>query len=286
MQSPITYKGTNTQNELSGTIWGNCPFEALSNKRVAGGVMMYDDFSSFNKTPATTEGNWGARMSYAQFSSTGGFITAPTISVATKAGVGSTGIVIGSDDINEGVGIRTLSTPFTLNRASGAFWFEAMISKTSIANTILDFFIGLMQDTALTAAVPIASASTLADKSLVGHFLTSGAGATGNTAYKTSGVAAVTVGSAESKFVAATNTKLGIKYVPYGDKDGNYIVSFYQDGVRLPTTKQLPDTSGLDFPTNVAMGLVLASQNAAGSSPGSVTVTWWAAAQVPLLNGF
>lgn len=276
----VRWAGTNTENKPSGTIWGKCPWNAI-NEGTVKGVTFYDDFHSFNITPATTEGNWAAGQGYAQFSGTGGTITAPAASAATKAGVPTTGITIGSDDDNEGVGIRSLSTPFMLNRANQRFWFEACIRKSSIANTILEFFIGLMENTALTATVPItATAATLADVNCVGWYTTESAGSTANTTYKANGVTAVTVESAAATFVAATFIKLGMMYVPSGDKDGAYCLSFYVNGVRCSSSKIIPDSNGTDFPTDVAMGPVLASRNAAGSSPGTVTIQWWKAAQL------
>lgn len=278
----IGWEGPNTNQGVgSPSIWGRCPWNAIMAKKV-GGVAFYDDFHNFNITPATTEGNWsGSAGGYAQFSGTGGFITAPALSAATKAGIPTSGITIGSDDDNEGVGIRTLSVPFSLNRASQKFWFEACIKKSSIANTIAEFFIGLLENVALTAVVPITTtAATLSDNNMVGIYSTESAGSTANTTYKANGVTAVTVGSAEITFVADTFTKVGMKYEPSGDKAGAYVLSFYQDGTRLASTKVLPDSNGTDFPTDVAMGPVLAIRNAAGSSPGTATIKWWKAAQL------
>lgn len=276
----VRFGGADTATQPSGTIWGKCPWNAINDGSVKG-VTHWDDFSSFNKTPATTEGNWAARMGYAQFSGTGGFITAPALSAATGAGVPTSGITIGSDDDNEGVGIRTLSVPYAINRAAQRFWFEACIKKSSIANTIAEFFIGLMENTALTATVPItATAATLADVNLVGIYSTESAGSKANTTYKANGVTAVTVGSEEITFVADTFTKVGMMYVRSGDPSGAYILSFYQDGTRLASVKQIPDSNGTDFPTDVAMGPVMAIRNAAGSSPGTVTIKWIKYAQL------
>lgn len=277
----VTWEGTDTnQNQRSSSIWGRCPWDSLRSKKV-GGVAFYEDFSSFQITPATTEGNWAANNGWSQFSSTGGTITAPALSAATKAGLPSNGITIGSDDDNEGVGIRTLSVPFALNRANQRFWFEVCLKKSTIANTTFELFAGLMENTALTAAIPITTtAATLADKNLVGFYSTETVGASADTTYKADGVTAVTVGSAEVTFVAATFTKLGMKYEPSGDRAGSYTLSFYQDGVRLSSTKQIPDSSGTDFPTDVGLGICIATRNAAGSSPGTATIKWVAAAQL------
>lgn len=275
------WEGADTdQNRMSNSVWGRCPWNALRQKRV-GGVAFFEDFTSFGITPPTTEGNWMANNGWSMFSSTGGTVTAPALSAATKAGVPSNGITIGSDDDNEGVGLRTISVPFALNRANQKFWFEVCLKKSTIANTTFELFAGLMENTPCTATVPITTtAATLADKNLVGFYSTESAGSTGNTTYKADTVTAVTVGSAEVTFVADTYTKLGMKYEPYGDKAGAYILSFYQDGTRLSSTKQLPDSNGTDFPTDVALGLCIATRNAAGSSPGTATIKWIAAAQL------
>jgi len=277
----ISWRGADTDRKPSASVWSNCPFDHIRNG-VVNGVWFEDNFQNFNVTPPTTEGNWsGSAGGYAVFSSTGGTITPQSLSALTKAGLPTSGITIASDDDNEGVGIRTLSTPFALNRANQRFWFECCIKKSSIANTIAEFFIGLMENTALTAVVPITTtAATLADKNLFGFYSTESAGSNASVTYKADGVAAVVVSSNEITFTANTFTKLGIKYEPNGDAAGSYALSFYQDGTRLASTKIIPDSSGTDFPTDVAMGPALAIRNAAGSSPGNVTIQWWRAAQL------
>ncbi len=275
----ISWEGTDTDRKPSASIWGRCPWNSINEGKV-NGVAIWDDFKSFNVTPATTEGNWAANAGYAQFSSTGGTITAPAISASTTAGLASSGITIGSDDINEGVAIRTLSVPFALNRANLKMWFECRIQKSSIANTIADTFIGLGDNTASTASTPFSAAATLADHNLFGFWSKSTAGGNCAVSYKAAGVSAVDISTTDITMVAATYTKLGFKYELTGDPAGQYILSFYQDGVRLGTTKQMPTGNGTDFPNNVSLGLLMAIRNAAGSSPGTMTVQWWRAAQL------
>lgn len=277
----IGWNGLDTDRKPSSTVWGKCPIEGLKNG-VVNGVWLDDNFSSFNKTPPTTEGNWGGQQNYAVFSSTGGFITAPALSAATASGIPVGGITIGSDDDNEGVGIRGLSQGFAFNRAVQNLWFEVCLKKSSIANTILELFVGFIENVALTAVIPItAIAATLSDNNMVGFYSTESAGSTANTTYKANGVSAVTVGSAEVTFVADTFTKLGMRLTQSGDKDGSFILSFYQDGVRLSSSKQMPSSgNGTDFPNDVSMSPVVAVRNAAGSSPGTVTIAWWRAAQL------
>lgn len=272
---PIGWQGSNTDAlRFSDTVWGNVPVRALRDRKV-NGVLLEENFSSFNKTPATTEGNWGAQLNYAQFSSTGGSIT-PATSVGG-------GIVIGSDDDGEGVSLRTLGTPFKLinDGTVGLFAFECLVALSTIADTTFEFFAGLMENAALTATVPITNtAATLADQNLVGFYRTESDGDAIATTYKANGVTAVTVAAAEIVPVAATVMKLGMKLTPRGDAGGAYTLSFYKDGVRLASHKQLPTAAGTDFPNDVLMGVVFAVRNAAGSSPGTATIKGFRAAQL------
>jgi hypothetical protein len=138
-----------------------------------------------------------------------------------------------------------------------------------------------MENTALTAAVPITTtAATLADKNLVGFYRTESDGASVNTTYKADGVTAVTVAAAEITAAAATVLHLGMRMVPRGDRAGSYALSFYKDGVRTATSKLIPSGAGTDFPNDINLGLVIATRNAAGTSPGSATIKRVRAAQL------
>lgn len=271
---------SDTSRKPSESVWATCPIEAIRAGAVAG-VHFFDDFASFNKTPATTEGNWAAQNGYAQFSSTGGTIT---------AGTGQGGeAVFASDDDGEGASIRTLATPFKISRASKSFWFEARLKVSTVANTTFELFVGLMENAVLTATVPITNtAATLADQNLVGFYRTESDGDAIDTTYKANGVTAVTVQLGAVVPAADTYLKLGMHFdngiSPFnsgvGDGYGKYLLSFYANGVLLSTQKQIPAADGTDFPNDVGLGLVFAVRNAAGSSPGTATLDWWQAAQL------
>lgn len=276
---------SDTLRRPSESIWADCPVATLEDRTTAG-VFMRDHFSAFNKTPATTEGNWGAELSYAQFSSTGGTIT---------AGTGTGGeAVFASDGDDEGASIRTLATPFRISRSNLGFWFEARVKFSTVADTKNGVFLGLMQDVALTATVPLTAAGALADTNLVGFLRAEGDGDQIDTVYKADGVTAVTVqaDALTTALTADTYIKLGMTYRPttdpfsYGsasgtdDGYGKYKLAFYANGVLLTTYKQIPTASGTDFPNDVSLGLVLAILNATGTAPGSVTIDWWQAAQL------
>lgn len=253
----------NTDRNPSPNIWYDCPWNELV-EGVASGVYFWEDFESFPKTPPTTEGNWGR---FAVFSSTGGAMTAGT-------GLGGE-LVIGSDDDAEGVGLRTLSTPFKIIRGGGKLWFEIRVKLSTIADTTFEFFAGLIQDIAFTAAIPITNtAATLADYNMVGFYRTESDGDAINTTYKADGVTAVTVQTGAVVPVASTYMKLGLVFDTQYDVAGLHILSFYNNNLRLSTTKTIPSAAGTDFPNDIALGLCFAVRNAVGSSPGTATIDW------------
>jgi hypothetical protein len=235
------------------------------------GCYFFDDFMSIPITPATTEGNFGQ---YAQFSDTGGTVT----DGATLGGA----ISIGSDGDNEGCSIRTLVAPYQLVSTGKDFWFEARVKSSTIADTKHNIFIGLMENTALTATVPITAAGAIADKNLVGFFRPETArtvagtgGAIMNTCYKADSVTAVNVQTDAITLVADTYIKLGMKFQA---KTG--LLTFFSNGVACSTTKAVPVSGGTDFPSDTKMGLVFAVLNATASTPGTSTIDWWRVAQL------
>lgn len=269
---PITFEGTDASRMPSPSIWGRCPWRAIEDGLTPGAVF-FDDFMSIPKTPPTTEGNWGQ---YAAFTSTGGGIANDTTELGGAA-------KFSSDDDAEGASIRTLITPFKIIQTGKRFWMEARILTLNITDTTVTCFLGLMEDAALTASVPLINSSptALADKNLLGFFRTETAlkGANMNSVYKVDGVTAVTVQSDIVTMVAATYFKLGMKYEPSGDKAGNYALSFYVNGARCTTSKLIPSAAGTDFPNDISLGPVFAVLNAAGTSPGSMSMDWWKFAQ-------
>jgi len=277
----VSWNGADTEMKWSDSIWGNCPVAFLREKKLVNGVLFEDYFTSFNKTPPTTEGNWAAGQGYSAFTSTGGFINPVALSAATASGVPTPGINLGSDGDDEGASLRTTAIPFALNRANYSFWFECRIKKSTLTTANMNFFVGLMGNSALTATVPITAAGALADVNLCGFFCPESGTSGVNTVYKADGVTAVTVGTGEATLVADTFTKLGMKMVPSGDRFGSFILSFYQDGTRLASYKQLPSSgNGTDFPNDVGLGLVCAHLNATASTPPTTTLQGWRAAQL------
>lgn len=267
-----------TSIALSPAIWGACPIGAIAEGEIPGVISEFY-FDTMPKTVATTEGNFGL---FSQFAGATGAITADAAASAWDFTSTASG---------DGVAIRNHATPFRIDRSVGKFYFECRVKTSLITDALSSIFLGLIEDVALTAAVPIASTSTLSSNNMVGFWKKgtgTGSGAVMNTAYRAAGVATVTVQAAAVALTAATYTKLGMVYAPFADPmiaDPNftglakYNLSFFQDGILLATTKQIPVAQGTDFPNSVYMGPVFAWE-AANSSPDVFAIDWFKAVQV------
>lgn len=257
----------NSNRGPSAEIWKDCPVLGLLEGSVEG-MYFFDDFLSFPKTAGTTEGNLGQ---YTQFGSAGSVIT---------AGTGQGGeIVITEATDDEGINLRTLTTPYKIARGCKKLWFEARLKLLNITDSKAGVFIGFMENAAGSATVPIAADGTLADQNLVGFHHVEGDGDKFDTVYKANGVAAVTVQADAVPVVADTYVKLGMVFDPLQDKAGTNRLVFYYDGIRLATSKEIPSAAGTDFPNDVGLGLIVA-QLLAASSSFTTTLDWWRCAQL------
>ena len=264
------FGGSNSSMDYSGSIWGDCPVEALRSGQRQGFVWE-KRFTSIPITPPTTEGNW---MDMAMFSSTGGTAAGDTTEIGG-------GCAIGSDGDNEGVGMRTVVVPAKIILTGGDFWFEARILTSTITDAKHNIFLGLIENVALTATVPITAAGALSDNNMVGfqrpETARSTAGTGGaimNAVYKADGVTAVTVQTDAVTLVASTYTNLGMKFIPkrnFGPKGAPGYLYWYQDGA-VVASKAIPTAAGTDFPNDVNMGFVFAVLNATATTPGTSTI--------------
>jgi hypothetical protein len=266
-----SFAGSNTGMGYSGTIWGDCPVEELRGKQATGpqGFLWEKIFTSIPITPPTTEGNWG---DMAAFSDTGGTMTADTTEIGG-------GVAIGSDGDNEGASMRTVVVPAKIILTGGDFWFEARILTSTITDAKHNIFLGLMENVALTATVPITAAGALADKNLIGFQRPESArttagtgGAIMNAVYKADGQTAVNAQTDAVTLVAATYTNLGMKFIPKRNigKGAGYFL-WFQDGVQV-ASYLVTTTAGNPFPNDINLGFVFAVLNATASSPGTSTI--------------
>ncbi len=257
----------NTDDAYSDGVWADCPIEAIRDGLVPAHVFEYD-FPSIPTTPPTAEGAFGQ---FTAFTDTGG-----TIAPVTDG----RGWALGSDGDNEGASIRSKVCPFKIIRTGKKMWFEAAIKSSTITDTKHGFFLGLIEETAFSATVPIAAAGTLADKNFVGFHRLEGDGDMLDTVYKADGVTQVTVGADAVTLVADTWVKVGFVFDPASDnfvhdpaRNGvKYLLKFFKNGVPLADRKQIPSAAGTDFPNDVYMGPAFAVLNATAATPGTSAI--------------
>lgn len=275
MQGVGTYGGTNTAACWSGTIWGDCPEEALRERNSAdrAGFLYEKHFTAIpGGSIPTTEGAFG---DLALFSSTGGTAVGDTTEVGG-------GLKIGSDGDNEGVGIRTVIVPSLIALTAGDFWFEARMLTSTITDAKHNIFLGLFENVSLTATVPITAAGALSDNNMIGFQRPESArttagtgGAIMNAVYKADGQTAVNAQTDAVTLVAATYTNLGMKFVPKRQYGGNGVgagyFTWYQDGVQV-AKYLVTSTAGNPFPNDVNLGFCFAVLNATATTPGTSTI--------------
>lgn len=269
MQGVGEYGGANTSAGYSGSIWGDCPVEALRDgNRDFPGFLYEKKFLSIPITPPTTEGNWGDMTA---FTDTGGTMTADTTEVGG-------GVAIGSDGDNEGASMRTVIVPAKIILTGGDFWFEARVLTSTITDAKHNIFLGIFENTVFSATVPIQASGVMADKNFVGfqrpETAKAGAGtggATLNAVYKTDGNTLGTITDVGT-LVAATYTNLGMRFVPKRQigKGAGYFY-WYQDGA-VVASYLVTTTAGNPFPNDINLGFAFAVLNATASTPGTSTI--------------
>ncbi len=266
------FSGSNSDMGYSGSIWQDCPVDALRNKEPTGplGFLWEKNFDTIPITPPTTEGNWGEM---AAFSSTGGTITASTLEIGG-------GAVFASDGDNEGASTRSVVAPVKINLNNGDFWMEWRQATDTIADTKNGIVSGLMANVALTATSPIAADGTIADVNMVGFWRREGDGDYLDAIYRADGQ---TMGVAQADAVqiaADTYVNLGLKFVPKRNiGNGPGYLYWYANGA-VVASYLVTSTAGNPFPNDVYLGFVFAILNATASTPGSATIKYVRMAQL------
>lgn len=260
-----------TDRFLSPAIWADFPV-AECVEDPSRGYFLFDDF---NNQPDVAAGASALYGNYKGFASTGG-------SVANVAAVVGGQKVFSSDGDNEGASLGQAAFPVMINRSQKLTCCEFRVKFSTIADSNSGGFLGLIDDATLSATVPIAAAGTLADENFVGFHRLEGDGDKLDIVYKADGVTQVTLLADAVTLVADTFVKIGLRFEPT-NSIGNYYIRFFANNVELLPTAgryQIPSANGTDFPNDVALGLVAAILNATGSSPGTMTLDWWALGQM------
>ena len=227
----------------------------------------FEDFVNYNATESAIPTTEDPFLNNFVFSSTGGLFT----KVDAEGGVRT----LGSDGDNEGSSVRSGTYPYKIIRDAGELVYEARVKTSTIADTKHGFLLGLCEDTAFSATVPIAAAGTLADLNFVAFHRLEGDGDYVDTVYKANGVTQVTVKADAQVLVADTYIKLGMVF----NRKGDNRLYFYADGIELPDYKEIPSAAGTDFPNDIRLGWFPAVLNATGTTPGDVNVDWVRVAQ-------
>lgn len=261
-----------TDRFLSGAIWAEFPRAEIS-ENPSRGFFFFDDFNNQVEVAAGAEANYPP---YKGFASTGG-------SVVGVAGVIGGQKVFSSDGDNEGASLAQVSLPVIISRDYRSMCFEARVKFSTIADANSGEVIGLWGAQTLGATVPIAAAGTLADANFVGFHRLEGDGDQLDLVYKADGVTQVTLKADAYTLVADTFVKVGMRFEPRSSKGGAYYLRFFVNNVEIIPTAgryQIPSAAGTDFPNDVTLGLCAAILNATGSSPGTMTLDWWALGQM------
>ena len=239
--------------------------------------LWFGEFEDFVTQPAseaslpTTEDPW---RNYFAFTSTGG--------VVTQVDVEGGAVLLGSDGDNEGSAIRSGSYPYKVIRNAGHLVFEARVKMSVLTADLFDFFIGLYENTAFSATVPItATQGRMADDNLIG-FLRDSTDATTSATMdfickadgNPSATTHTTIGTiGASALTADTYIKVGFTFNERGDN----LMRYYKNGLALTATKDVPSTQA-DVPSDTRLGWAAGVTNTAATTEGP-TVDWIRVAQ-------
>ena len=165
-------------------------------------------------------------------------------------------------------------------------WLEFILQKSTITDTTINFFAGLMECFASTTGIPISTADALVDKNQLGFFncgsSTTGNGAIVRAVYKRAGqtaqmltsgaVAAIDTTNVTTAalplLTAATNFKLGLRF---DRSDSNKNLRLYFNGVEQALYATNVNLAAVTFP-NVKMAMMFGTMNSTGSTPPSVSL--------------
>lgn len=272
-----------TSSRWTPSVWDGMNLEAIKDGLEDGIVLEYDYAKMKPSSNVNAAEAWW-EPGIMLFGSDGA-----TATLANGVGLAN-GMTFGSDGDNEGIGFRHLPACFRLSRADRAFAMEWVLQRSAIDDSKNGFFVGLIENSAITATSPIAAAGTLADLNFVGFHALEADGDKLDLVYKANTVTQVSQMTDAVTLAAATDVRLGMTYRPEADFDNgrSYVFRWWLNGKPIADTgtsagslgwKQIPSNAGDDFPNDVALGPIFTMLNATASTPGTVTVRRMRAAQ-------
>lgn len=270
-----------TDRWFSPNIWGDCPIEAIKNGTVIGRFFQ-DDFTG--PCPNTDAGLYeGAGESPGL-----GYLFYGDTGVLIKAQAGAEeGVVQAStmDTDNDESVMSTGSPSWNISDTAAdakKFWFEARVSKSSIANEAMAMFVGLGWDH--TAGVSVAQTTCLTDSdsnlgafSFLGFHVDNADGDAMDFVYMADGQAQTVKIAGVEVPAAATFVKLGFLYDP--DADATKRIKVFVNNVEQTTYVTATNIAAATFPDAEPMAMVWAAKTGTGAT-GTAEMDWWRAAQL------
>jgi len=264
-----------TDRHPSPALWGNCPILEFQLKK--NGYYFFDDFTG-DTSDITLYTTATARGPYLTLQDTGVTITGLATPSNNDAGqvVGELEIAGNDADNDEGQiegpggGITPVVSISDTAGANKEFWFEARVSKASIADNALAFFIGIAEVGITGANGLVDDTGALADKDFIGFQTLHAAGETVDAVHREESGAVVQAGVGVGTMVADTYMKLGMYF------DGTRMY-WYVNGVKVaPVAGVLP--AATSFPDASLMTMAwLTKVGAAAES--KTQLDWWGVAQ-------
>ena len=253
---------TDTTRGPSPIIWGDCPWLEIEAQAGSGssGYSFWDDF--INAPDHLTNVAHGAAQvgKYQTFLSDGSAIG----NVAQEGGA----VFLNSSASNEAAILKCGGSAFNLATNSKKLWFEARVKFGTIANDQNGVFLGLYEDVAMTATVPLTATGTLAPEVAVGFYKFEEDG-DGLDLVHCDGTTATTLKADATTLVADTYYKLGMVF----EDD---VITFFNDGTAYADTLSVGAT---EYPAAATVNPVIAIQGEATEATG-VTLDWWRVAQL------
>lgn len=286
--SVVGYKSANAVNSRgpSPSIWADCPVVTFMNDP-SKGLHMFDDFKNSivqKETASATDFTSGVGHIVGDINWYAYIESSKLVDCAIAADDDGH-LVLDTDGTDDDVNvivsgdnvIAQIRSP--KEAETKKFWFEARLKVSTITNTDLSWFLGLMQPGQAADGTPLGAAPTApADVDYIGFFVAEADGDDVTIIYNeaTSGTAQSDTGVITA--AADTWMRLGMKLVI----NGNSIkMRFYKDGVDQGDDAAIDlSDSDANWPGDTNMCLILAmTSGAAGADGDKITVDWIRVAQ-------
>lgn len=278
-----TYKNrgtTDTSRNFSPAVWGDCPLQAIRSG-VLRGIIDGDDFT-FLQTEDGTDDHYQKYID-----------TSNTISIAANSTTAYGGILELVTDATDNdapviqrLGANALTAaigPYIIGNTAGAafpLWFEARINKSSVADNICAFALGLAQHgvAADNGLLENDTGDIVDSISFIGWRVKHDNGEELDFVYQDAGQTAPTEVMANAATLAAdTYIKLGFFYDPLAIASQK--IKLFINNVEQSTYVTTTNMDAATFPENDPLAFVFGTKNGtAGASTGRID--WWRCVQL------